>query len=149
MKWRMLSVAFHRVNSYKKMWMNKWVQVLLIPTYKVRGIMLYPPFIKLRSSVRPSVRLYIRLSVHPSVRPSVCQRIVITLCWSIFNQISSNLLWELILGRSVLGLQMGKFWQISTDLRPLVNVRNWLSLSIICIPLPIFSKLGIKVDIVQ
>ena len=39
---------------------------------------------------------------------------------------------------------MGKFWQISTELRPLINVRNWFSLSIFGIPLPIFFKLGMK-----
>ena len=55
----------------------------------------------------------------------------------------------MILERSVLGLQMGKFWQISTELRPLIDVRNWFSLSIFGIPLPIFFKLGMKVDIVK
>ena len=54
-----------------------------------------------------------------------------------------------ILGRSVLGLQMGKFWLISTELRPLIDVRNWFSLSIFGIPLPIFFKLGKRVDIVK
>ena len=44
---------------------------------------------------------------------------------------------------------MGKFWQISTELRPLVDVRNWWSLSIFGIPLLIFLKLGMKVDIVK
>ena len=43
--------------------------------------------------------------------------------------------------------EMGKFWQISTELRPLIDVRNWFSLSIFGIPLPIFFKLGIRVDI--
>ena len=51
-----------------------------------------------------------------------------SLLGAFFNQFSSNLLWELILGRSVLGLQVGKFWQISTELRPLDDVRNWFSL---------------------
>ena len=54
-----------------------------------------------------------------------------------------------MLGRSHLRLQMGKFWQISTDLRPLIDVRNWFSLSIFGIPLPIFFKLGMRVDIVK
>ena len=54
---------------------------------------------------------------------------------------------------------MGKFWQISTELRPLVDVINWFSLSIFGIPLPIFFKpvtynrslfkLGMSVDIVK
>ena len=44
---------------------------------------------------------------------------------------------------------MGKFWQISRELRPLIDVRNWFSLSIFCIPLPIFFKLGMRVDIVK
>ena len=44
---------------------------------------------------------------------------------------------------------MGKFWQISTELRPLIDVRNWFSLSIVGIPLLIFSKLGMRVDIVN
>ena len=43
-----------------------------------------------------------------------------------------------------MGLQMGKFWQISTELRPLIDVRNWFSLSIFGIPLPIFFKLGMR-----
>ena len=55
----------------------------------------------------------------------------------------------LILERSVLGLQMGKFWQINTELRPLIDVRNWFSLSIFGIPLTIFFKLGMRVDIVK
>ena len=42
---------------------------------------------------------------------------------------------------------MGKFWQISTELRPLIDIRNWFSLSIFSIPLPIFFKLGMIVDI--
>ena len=42
---------------------------------------------------------------------------------------------------------MGKFWQISTELRLLIYVRNWFSLSIFGIPLPIFFKLGMKVEI--
>ena len=44
---------------------------------------------------------------------------------------------------------MGKFWQISTDLQPLINNRNWFSLSIFGIPLPIFFKLGMRVDNVE
>ena len=42
---------------------------------------------------------------------------------------------------------MGKFWQISTELRPFTDVRNWFSLSIFAIPLHIFFKLGMRVDI--
>ena len=42
---------------------------------------------------------------------------------------------------------MGKFWQISTELRPLI--RNMFSLSIFGIPLPIFFKLGMRVGIVK
>ena len=41
---------------------------------------------------------------------------------------------------------MGKFWLISTELRPLIDVRNWFPLSIFGIPLPIFFKLGMRVD---
>ena len=44
---------------------------------------------------------------------------------------------------------MGKFWQISTDLRSLIDVRNWFSVSTFGIPLPIFFKLGTRVDIVN
>ena len=51
--------------------------------------------------------------------------------------------------RSVLGLQMGKFWQISTECRPLIDFRNWFSLSIFGVPLPIFFKLGMRVIIVK
>ena len=53
------------------------------------------------------------------------------------------------MGRSVLGLQMGKFWQISAALQPLIDVRNWFSLSIFGISLQIFFKLGMRVDIVK
>ena len=42
---------------------------------------------------------------------------------------------------------MGKFRQISTELWPLIDVRNWFSLSIFGISLSIFFKLGIRVDI--
>ena len=44
---------------------------------------------------------------------------------------------------------MGKFWQISTELRPLIDVRNCFSLSIFGIPLPIFFRLGMRVHIVK
>ena len=44
---------------------------------------------------------------------------------------------------------MGKFSQISTELRPLIDVINWFSLSIFGIPLLIFFKLGMRVDIVN
>ena len=44
---------------------------------------------------------------------------------------------------------MGKFWKISTELQPLMHVRNWFSLSIFGIPFPIFFKLGMRVDIVK
>ena len=44
---------------------------------------------------------------------------------------------------------MGTFWQISTELQPLIDVKNCFSLSIFCIPLPIFFKLGMRVDIVK
>ena len=89
--------------------------------------MLYPPLKKLRSSVRPSAHGFHSLLV------------------ALFNQFFSNLLCELILGRSVLGLQIGKFWQICTELRPLIDVRNWFSLSIFGIPLPILFKLALRV----
>ena len=42
---------------------------------------------------------------------------------------------------------MGKFRQISTELWPLIDVRNWFSLSIFGISLPIFFKLCRRVDI--
>ena len=42
---------------------------------------------------------------------------------------------------------MGKFWQISTELWPLIDVRNWFSLIIFGITLPIFCKLGMRVNI--
>ena len=44
---------------------------------------------------------------------------------------------------------MGKFWLISTELWPLIDAMNWFSLSIFGIPLPIFFKLGVRVDIVK
>ena len=42
---------------------------------------------------------------------------------------------------------MGKFWQISAELQPLIDIRNWFSLSIFGIFLPIFFRLHIRVDI--
>ena len=42
---------------------------------------------------------------------------------------------------------MGKFRQISTELWPLTDVRNWFSFSIFGISLPIFFKLCMRVDI--
>ena len=42
---------------------------------------------------------------------------------------------------------MCKFQQISTELWPLIDVRNWFSFSIFGISLPIFFKLCIRVDI--
>ena len=44
---------------------------------------------------------------------------------------------------------MGKFWQISTELQPLIGVRNWFSFSIFGIPLAIFFKLDMRGDIVK
>ena len=44
---------------------------------------------------------------------------------------------------------MGKIWLISTELTPLIDVRNWFPLSIFGIPLPILFKLGMRVDIVK
>ena len=42
---------------------------------------------------------------------------------------------------------MGKFGQISTELRPLIYGRNWFSLSTFGISLPIFFKLCMRVDV--
>ena len=42
---------------------------------------------------------------------------------------------------------MGKCWQISTELRPLIDVRNWFQLSIFGVPLPIFFQIAMRVDI--
>ena len=44
---------------------------------------------------------------------------------------------------------MCKLWQISTELWPLIDVRNWFSLSFFGIPLQIFFKLCMRVDIVK
>ena len=105
----------------------------------MRGILLYLAFKKLRSSVHPYVRLYVSPSAHRF--------------YSLLGAYLTNFLQtcyeSLILGMSVLGLQMGKFWQISTELRPLIDVRYWFSLSIFGIPLLIFFKLGMRVDIVK
>ena len=42
---------------------------------------------------------------------------------------------------------MGKFLQISTELWPLIDIRNWFSVSIFGISLPIFFKLGMSINI--
>ena len=44
---------------------------------------------------------------------------------------------------------MGKFWQISTELQPLIDIRNWFSHSIFGKLLQIFFKLGMRVNIVK
>ena len=41
---------------------------------------------------------------------------------------------------------MGKFRQVSTELWPLIDVRNWFLFSIFGISLPIFFKLCMRVD---
>ena len=53
------------------------------------------------------------------------------------------------IGKECPGIADGKFWRISTELRPLIDVRNWFSLSIVGIPLSIFFKLGMRVNIVK
>ena len=50
--------------------------------------------------------LHSKNCVRVPVRLCVCPSVCLTICTSVRQ-------WELILGRSVLGLQMGKFWQIS------------------------------------
>ena len=44
---------------------------------------------------------------------------------------------------------MGKFWQIFTELPPLIDFRSVFSLSIFGIPLQFFFKLGMKADIMK
>ena len=75
--------------------------------------MLYPPFRKLRWSVRPSVR------------PSAHR---FNSAGSIFQPIFFKLAMRVDIGKECPGMQMGKFWQISTELWPLIEVRNWFSL---------------------
>ena len=41
------------------------------------------------------------------------------------------------------------YGKISTEVRPLMDVGNWFSLSIFGIPIPIFFKLGMRDDIVK
>ena len=54
------------------------------------------------------------------------------------------------IGKECPGIEGGdNFWQISTELWPLIDVRNWFSLSILGIPLTIFFKLGMRVDILK
>ena len=48
-----------------------------------------------------------------------------------------------------MGLHMGIFFANNTELRPLIDVRNWFSLSIFGTPLLIFFKLGMRVNIVK
>ena len=47
--------------------------------------------------------------------------------------VSTPFVKELILGSIGLGLQMGKFCKISTELLPLIYVENWIMCSILCI----------------
>ena len=44
---------------------------------------------------------------------------------------------------------MGKFWRISTKLRPLIDVRNCFHILSVAFFQPIFFKLGMRVDIVK
>ena len=75
------------------------------------------------------------LSVHPSVSTSFLLSI-----WCIFLLIFFKLIKKLILGRSVFGLLMGKFHQISTELWPLIDVRNTFRSLPLAFFLPIFFK---------
>ena len=67
------------------------------------------------------VRVSVRLSVRTSIRPSAHR----------FHSLLGTFLTSFLQtcyeswGRSVLGLHMGKLWQISTEVRPLMDVRNW------------------------
>ena len=101
------------------------------------GYHVLPSIQKLRSSVRPSVRMSIRPSAHRF--HSLLGTFLTNFLQTCFES------W----GRGVLGLHMGKLWQISTEVRPLMDVRNWFSLSTFGIPIPIFFKLGMRVDIVK
>ena len=112
-------------------------------SWSLRMLFLYPTTLK-------SVGYYVIPSIQkiafkcPSIPLSICLSSCLSICMSVcpsahpfhsllgafFNQFSSNLLWELILERSVLGLQMGKFSQISTELQPLIDVRNCFPLSL-------------------
>ena len=123
-------------------------ELLFIPHhFKKCGLLCYT--LHSKNCFRVSVLQSVCLTVCLSVCPSVCQCSFHSLLGAFFNQFSSNLLLGLILKRSVLGLEMGKFWQISTELRPFIDVRNCFSLSIFGIPLPVFFKLGMRVDIVK
>ena len=62
--------------------------------------MLYPPFKKLRSSVR--------LSVCPSVRPSVRQSIVFTICWEHFLKKLFKLAMRVNIGKECPGIADGQ-----------------------------------------
>ena len=90
--------------------------------------------------------IYSKNCVRVSVRPSVSASFSLS-AGNIFNHFLQTCYesW----GRSVLGLHMGKLWQISTEVLPLMDVRNWFSLSIFGIPIPIFFKLGMRVDNVK
>ena len=49
------------------------------------------------------------------------------------TDVSTPCVKELILGSIDLGLQMGKFCKIITELLPLIYVENWIVCSILCI----------------
>ena len=75
---------------------------------------------------------FVRMSFHPSVHPSIhCTSICLssihnldfwTITWVIISRFSPNLVCELILWRSGLGLLMGKFRQFLTELSVLHTI---------------------------
>ena len=98
--------------------------------------------------VHESICLSVRSSVRLSVRPSVFRFRMIT--WVNINEFSPNLVYTLILWRSVLGLLMGKFRQFLTELSA------WYTPIFFSFPHDnltklqrIFTKLGVCIDIVE
>ena len=118
-KWYYFSSARSYPKQYSISVYIMWCKLLFIPRhFKKFGVLCYTLHPKnCVKSIHPSVCTSVRPSAHHFH----------SLLGAFFNQFSSNFLWELILGRCVLGLQMGKFWQISTELGPLIDVRNWFS----------------------
>ena len=76
--------------------------------------MLYPPFKKLHSSVHPSPSVSASFSLSAG---SIFQ--------PIFQPIFLKLSMRVDIWKECPGIAEGKFWQISTELRPLIDVRNW------------------------
>ena len=91
---------------------------------------------KMRSNVRLSVCMSVSLSVHLFVCPSVWPSV------DCFHSLQEAFFNQFDIGKECPGIADGYILEISTELRPLIDVRNWFSLSIFGILYRFSSNLG-------